>query len=94
MALSAWQEQVANDAKRFRTVIAGRRAGKTHLAIRELCYHARLPDSDVWYVSPSYKQSKNIVWRKLKKRLTELNWAEKINESELSIRLRNGSMIS
>jgi hypothetical protein len=48
----------------------------------------------VWYVAPTYKQSKNIVWRKLKKRLQELNWAEKINESELTIVLKNASIIS
>ena len=94
MALSQPQSKVAKDPTRFRVVVAGRRFGKTHLAIRELCYWARIPEQNVWYVAPTYKQSKNIVWRKLKKRLQELNWAEKINESELSIVLKNASIIS
>ena len=94
MALSQPQSKVAKDPARFRVVVAGRRFGKTHLAIRELCYWARIPEQNVWYVAPTYKQSKNIVWRKLKKRLQELNWAEKINESELTIVLKNASIIS
>ena len=38
--------------------------------------------------------SKNIVWRKLKHKLQDLRWAKKINESELTILLKNGSLIS
>ena len=38
--------------------------------------------------------SKNIVWRKLKNRLQDLRWAKKINETELSILLKNGSVIA
>lgn len=94
MSLSPAQTTIAGDAHRFRVVIAGRRFGKTHLAIRELCRYARVPDSEVWYVSPTYKQSKNIVWRKLKRRLQDLRWAQKINESELTILLKNGTTIS
>lgn len=35
-----------------------------------------------------------IVWKPLKRRLLDLRWVEKINESELSILLKNGSTIS
>ena len=94
MPLSQAQQTIVDDNKRFRVVIAGRRFGKTHLAIRELCWHAREPGKDVWYVSPSYRQSKNIVWKKLKHRLQDLRWADKINETELTINLKNGSTIS
>ena len=94
MRLSNPQQLVAEDTTRFKVVIAGRRFGKTYLAIRELCYHARLPDQEVWYVAPTYKQAKMIVWRKLKQRLQDLRWIKKANESELSILLKNGSTIS
>ncbi len=94
MPLSKAQQTIADDDHRFKVVIAGRRFGKTHLAIRELCYHARLPNQEVWYVAPSYKQAKMIVWRKLKQRLVDLRWTRKINESELSITLKNGSTIA
>jgi hypothetical protein len=94
MPLSPAQDTIANDQHRFRVVVAGRRFGKTHLSIRELCYHARKPNQEVWYVAPTYRQAKQIVWRKLKHKLQDLNWAKKINESELTITLKNGSVIS
>jgi phage terminase large subunit len=94
MPLTPAQTQIANDPHRFRVVVAGRRFGKTHLAIRELAFHAKEPGKEVWYVAPSYKMAKNIVWRKLKNRLQDLNWVKKHNETELTLHLKNGSTIS
>jgi phage terminase large subunit len=94
MPLSLAQDQVANDTTRFRVVVAGRRFGKTHLSIRELCKHAKEPGREVWYVAPTYKMAKQIVWRKLKNKLQDLNWVKKANETELTLQLRNGSVIS
>ena len=94
MPLSPAQAKIAEDTHRFRVVIAGRRFGKTHLAIRELAYHARWPGQEVWYVAPSYRQAKMIVWRKLKEKMQDLRWSKKINESEMTIELKNGSRIS
>jgi hypothetical protein len=90
MSLSAAQAQVAQDSHRFRTLITGRRFGKTTLAIREMARYAAPPNQTVWYVAPSYRMAKGIVWRKLKHRLQDLNWTERCNESELTIYLRNG----
>lgn len=94
MALSQAQRSIAEDTHRWRVVIAGRRFGKTHLAIRELCYRAHFPSQEVWYVAPSYKQAKMIVWRKLKNKLQDLRWISKVNESEMTIELKNRSRIS
>jgi len=94
MPLSAAQQKIAQDTTRFRVVIAGRRFGKTHLAIRELCYHARIPGQEVWYVAPTYRQAKMITWKKLREKITDLRWAKKINEAELTIVLKNGSTIA
>ena len=94
MPLSKPQETIANDPHRFICVVAGRRFGKTHLSIRQLCYHAKDPNRNVWYVAPTYKQAKQIVWRKLKNKLTDLRWTKKVNETELTIELKNGSLIS
>ena len=94
MPLSLPQQTIANDPHRFICVVAGRRFGKTHLSIRQLCYHAREPDRNVWYVAPTYRQAKQIVWRKLKHKLQDLRWTKRVNESELSIELKNGSLIS
>lgn len=94
MPLSTPQLTVANDPTRFRVVVAGRRFGKTHLSIRELCRHARHPNKEVWYVAPTYKMARQIVWKKLKNRLQDLNWIDKTNETELTIQLVNGSTIA
>lgn len=93
MKLTPAQTKIAKDSHRFRVVVAGRRFGKTHLAIRELAFHAREPQKEVWYVAPSYKMAKNIVWKKLKNRLQDLNWVQKHNETELTLTLKNGSTI-
>ena len=94
MPLNAGQKQVANSTARFRVVVAGRRWGKTWLATRELARAARLPNRRVWFIAPSYRMAKQIVWDSIKWRLQDLNWVQRINESDLSITLRNGSTIS
>lgn len=94
MPLSLPQQTIILAPQRFKVVLAGRRFGKTYLSIRELCKHARLPDRTVWYVAPTYKQAKMIAFKALKKKLSELRWARKINETELSFELKNGSMIA
>lgn len=94
MILSKPQQTIAADPNRFKVVAAGRRFGKTYLSIREIAYRARIPEREVFYITHSYRAAKMIVWKPLKRRLTDLRWVSKINESELSIVLKNGSTIS
>jgi hypothetical protein len=54
MPLSKAQDIVAKSTARWRVVIAGRRFGKTHLSIRELCYHAKEPNKEVIHVMGMY----------------------------------------
>lgn len=94
MALNPGQQQVSVSPARFRVVIAGRRWGKTYLAIRETAKVARFPNRRCYLVYPTYRQAKNVIWDSLKQRMSELNWIDKINESDLTIRLKNNSTIS
>lgn len=96
MPLTDAQKIVAESDKRFRVLISGRRFGKTHFAIRELARFASQfgGGKEVWYVAPSYKMAKNIVWDDLCERLKALNWVKRINQNELWIKLVNGSKIS
>jgi hypothetical protein len=41
----------------------------------------------------SRQQIKSLVWGKLKKKLSKLNWLQSTNESELTISLKNNSLI-
>ena len=94
MRLSPVQQQVAQDDHRFKVVIGGRRMGKTFLAIREMCYQAKEPNRLIWYVTSSYRAAKMIAFKELKQRLLDLNWVRKINESELSVTLKNNTEIA
>jgi len=94
MALSEPQRIIASDPHRFRVAICGRRFGKTWLAMRELARFAREPGRRVWFIAPTRSQGKGIVWEALKDKLMALNWVTKVNESELTITLRNDSEIS
>jgi hypothetical protein len=91
--LSQPQETIANNESRFRVAVTGRRFGKTHVAMRELAKHASKPDQQVWYVAPSYRMAKGIVWDQFKNKLKDLRWIDQSNEAELKLRLKNGSVI-
>lgn len=93
MPLSAKQQLIADSSTRFRVVLAGRRGGKTFLAMREACRFASKPNSIVWMLANSRQQIKSLCWTKLKKKLNSLNWIRDTNESELTISLVNGSQI-
>ena len=92
--LSPAQKEIANSPARFRTGICGRRFGKSYLAMRELAKFAAKPNQRIFYVAPSYRMAKQIIWDKLKYKLMDMNWVEKVNESDLTIHLVNGSKIS
>ena len=93
MPLSVPQKSICESEARFRVAVTGRRFGKTHIAMRELARYASVPDQLVWYIAPSYRMAKNIVWDQIKQKLKDLRWVEATNEAELMLRLKNGSKI-
>ena len=94
MQLSKVQSEIVKNQKRFTVIAGARRMGKTTLAIRQMCHQARLPKQNIWYVTSSYRAAKMIAFKQLKEVLLDLNWVDKINESELIVTLKNGSQIS
>ena len=79
--------------QRFRILVAGRRFGKTFLALVELVRAAWAPGRLAWYVAPSYKQAKRIAWKPLKQ-MTQPYWASKPNETDLRILELRGKSVS
>jgi len=75
-------------------IVAGRRFGKTYLAINELAKFARYPKRKCLYIATTYRQAKNVIWEDLKDLLFEKHWVKKVNESDLTITLVNGSNIT
>ena len=90
--LNPWQIEVAKDEHRFRVVCAGRRAGKSILAQLIILQWATKSVGTYWIVSPTYRQGKQIHWRGLQQ-IIPREWVAKKNEVELSITLKNGSII-
>ena len=94
MPLSKSQKKIFDCDKRWRVVISGRRFGKTHLCIQEIAKFSRYPKKNVFYVAPTYRMAKDIVWRDLLERMQKHKWLAKVNNSDLKLTLRNGSQIS
>ena len=87
------QAKVFSCKKRFIIVVAGRRWGKTRLALWRLVVNAFSGNDRVcYYVAPNYRQSKRIAWGVLKQ-LVPIEARCRSSEQELSIQLHNGSII-
>lgn len=86
-----------NTAARFRTVPAGRRSGKTELAKRRLVKAAlkgtQYPRARFFAAAPTYSQAKRIYWDDLKLLVPKEFMAGPPSESELVIRLVNGTEV-
>jgi PBSX family phage terminase large subunit len=91
--LSSWQTQVSLDCHRYKVIDCGRRAGKSYLvSVQMLQFATEHPKTIIWYVSPNYKQSKQIMWAMLRELIPQEIIASK-NETELKFVLLNGSEI-
>lgn len=88
MRLHEAQRTVVKDKHRFRVLLAGRRFGKTILAIEEMLFTAVTTDkARIAYISPTYQTSRDICWAQLKDRVSGLN--AEINESRLEMTVPN-----
>ena len=91
--LSDWQKKVWKDEKRYIVVNCGRRSGKTTLVAWKLFYLAtQKGNQTLWYIAPTYKQAKQILWEMLFEMIPKAVIAKK-NETELKVTLINGSKI-
>jgi PBSX family phage terminase large subunit len=90
---SDWQKRVWDDFHRYLVINCGRRAGKSTLAsLRMLWFASENKKTITWYIAPTYKQAKSIMWSMLME-LIPPQVIKKKNETELIIRLINGSEI-
>lgn len=92
LGLHPKQVDVFLDTTRFRVVVAGRRWGKTALAKVEMIQRAKIPNQKIWYIAPTYRMAKQIMWNDLKASIPR-KWIIREHETEMSITLRNGTII-
>lgn len=83
------------DLRRFQTVLAGRRGGKTYLMIERLIRRARMAPKygEIAYIGPTNSHARELAWLPIQRRLTELGWKFKAVKQESVIRLSNDRLI-
>ena len=95
LSLHPPQMVVFQDKTRFRVLVAGRRFGKSHLAVAEACCAALDPANllrqPVFLIAPTQAQAKLIYWRQLIDKLHPVIVNTNVNEGLIS--LNNGVMI-
>jgi hypothetical protein len=102
LGLKPAQKQIFYSHKRHKVVVAGRRFGKTFLALIWLITQAsRYARSKNWYVCPTRPMAKDIAWEDLKFILsigddgTSKNpLVREVSETELFVRLSNNAVIA
>jgi hypothetical protein len=92
LSLHTKQMLVYRSKARFRVVVAGRRWGKTALSRVLIITRAKKRKSKIWYVAPTYKMAKQIMWTDLLEAIPK-RWIRKVNETRLEITLVNGTVI-
>lgn len=89
------QLEVFTAPERFVVLVAGRRFGKSHLAIVKAICAATSPENikklPVWIVAPTHPQAKQIYWQPLLDMAAPLIASTNINEG--LVRLNNGVQI-
>jgi len=93
LTLRAPQWTIFRCRKRYRVLVAGRRFGKTQLALVELCQAAWKEGRLAWYVAPTYKQAKRVAWNGFRQ-MTRPYWAGGPRETDLSIESSRGGTIA
>ena len=87
------RKQIITDPARNKVLVAGRRWGKSIFSIIWLLQKEIQPGERRWFVGPTYRQMKTVIWPLLRSTLRQWEGA-RINESELSIKLPNDAEIS
>lgn len=89
------QVEIHNSDTRFKLVVAGRRAGKSQLALQEIIKHClTTPNAVAWWVAPTYKDAREVGWEELQVHMPVLRHAIRHQHlSYLRIEFINGAKL-
>ena len=87
------RKEILSDASRFKVIVAGRRWGKTVLSLMYLLKDEFQPGERRWFITPTYRQGKMIVFPVLRQMFNGFIGA-KLNESEMSVVFENGAELA
>lgn len=78
--------------KRFKIAVIHRRGRKTRMALNQQICRSQLKKGVYYFVLPTYKQAKQVIWDELIKDHLPMEIVDKKNDSELAIYYKNGSI--
>jgi len=85
MQLHQEQQKVVRSNARFKVIRAGRRSGKSSVEIESMLFKAvSEKNRNVFYIAPTQKQARSIIWEALKARIGNIG---EINESRLEMKV-------
>ena len=87
------RRDILKDPARFKVIVAGRRWGKTILSLMYLLKDAFQPHERRWFITPTYRQGKMIVFPVLRQMFNSFTDA-KLNESDMSVTFGNGAELA
>ena len=87
------RKEILNDPSRFKVIVAGRRWGKTVLSLMYLLKDEFQPGERRWFITPTYRQGKMIVFPILRQMFNGFMGA-KLNESDMSVMFENGAELA
>jgi len=87
------RKEILSDPSRFKVIVAGRRWGKTVLSLMYLLKDAFRENERRWFITPTYRQGKMIVFPILRQMFSSFDNA-KLNESEMSVVFDNGAELA
>ena len=86
-------EAYAHDA-RFKVIAAGRRWGKTELALAKLLTACLTTNGVYRYIAPTQKLARKTLWRRKLKRVLDPSWlAKEPNETNLEVWFKTGAIL-
>ena len=91
--LNKTRQHILNHPARFKVIVAGRRWGKTVLSLMYLLKNAFNSGERRWFITPTYRQGKMIVFPVLRQMFSTFKNA-KLNESEMSVVFENGAELA
>ena len=91
--VNSTRKEILNDPSRFKVIVAGRRWGKTVLSLMYLLKDEFRPNERRWFITPTYRQGKMIVFPVLRQMFNGFVGA-KLNESEMSVVFENGAELA
>ena len=92
-SLNTTRKEILHNPARFKVIVAGRRWGKTILSLMYLLKDAFNPGERRWFITPTYRQGKMIVFPILRQMFAGFKGA-KLNESEMLVSFDNGAELS